>query len=154
MTTITRDELAKAQGRFWNKVNKTDGCWLWTGSKSSGYGTFGMNGKTMRAHRVAWQWLVKKPIQGELDHLCKIKSCVNPAHLEDVSHAENTRRADNLGTGQLKKTHCPSGHEYNETNTYIYKNGCRYCRVCDKYRQRIRRMRARQLKLNKDGGGE
>jgi hypothetical protein len=81
--------------RFWNKVNKTDTCWLWTGAlQSRGYGSVGIgNHRTGLAHRVAYEALVGPIGDGlTIDHLCRVKSCVNPAHLEPVTSAENIRR--------------------------------------------------------------
>jgi hypothetical protein len=89
--------------RFWAKVEKTDGCWLWTGaisgksgtaSAARGYGYFGVTSKKIvRAHRWAYETLVGPIPEGmELDHLCHITTCVNPNHLEAVTHLENVRR--------------------------------------------------------------
>lgn len=67
--------------RFWNKVNRTEGCWLWTGYVST-YGHFGMGGRTVDAHRVAYE-LTYGPIPpgAEIDHRCFNKVCVRPDHL-------------------------------------------------------------------------
>lgn len=84
--------------RFWEKVDRRgeDDCWLWTGALQKGYGhMLGVRGKSLRAHRVAYELLVGRIPDGcELDHLCRNPKCVNPAHLEPVSHAENIRRAN------------------------------------------------------------
>jgi hypothetical protein len=83
--------------RFWRKVNKTETCWLWTAGKAYwGYGWFGVAHRTpVLAHRYSWE-LANGPVpEGlELDHLCRVTACVNPAHLEPVTHAENVRRGD------------------------------------------------------------
>src|SRR5688572_16860021 len=82
--------------RFRAKVDRTGGCWLWTASRIlSGYGQVRFEGKNQRAHRVAYA-LVKGPIPEGLvlDHLCRVKHCVNPDHLEAVTQAENLRRGD------------------------------------------------------------
>lgn len=83
---------------FWAKVDKDgpDGCWLWTGfRRPAGYGQTGRNrGSAKQAHRVAYEMLVGPiPAGMELDHLCRMTPCVNPAHLEPVTPAENRRRA-------------------------------------------------------------
>lgn len=92
--------------RFWSKVDK-DGptpilcpelgpCWIWTASLNKGYGqaAWGTPSKMRQAYKVAYELLVGPVPEGlDLDHLCETKPCVNPAHLEPVTHAENVRRA-------------------------------------------------------------
>lgn len=92
---------AAAEDNFWAKVaipaDVMTGCWLWrAGKTAAGYGQFGkgrLPGGSHRAHRLAY-WLVIGPVPDgkELDHLCRNRACVNPAHLEPVSHGENVRR--------------------------------------------------------------
>jgi hypothetical protein len=77
--------------RFWPKVNKTNGCWLWMAStRKDGYGSFRVGGKVLLAHRVAYL-LVKGELSETLvlDHTCHTRHCVNPCHLREVSHKEN-----------------------------------------------------------------
>ena len=115
---------------WWLKVERRGGdeCWPWTQSIAShGYGQT-WDGTTVRlAHRVAWT-LTYGPIPEDLtvDHLCRNKRCCNPAHLRLLTNVENAR--DN---GEGRKTHCPLGHPYDETNTYYGKSG-RQCRACRK----------------------
>lgn len=122
--------------RFWDKADRSagpDGCWLWTAALShNGYGRFG-NGDmigTRQAHRIAYE-LVIGPIPAGLviDHLCRNRRCVNPAHMEPVTTAENLRRGVGLAVENARKTHCPRGHAYDEANTYVNDNK-RYCRAC------------------------
>lgn len=77
---------------FW--VNKKSGCWIWQGSKiSTGYGNLRVNNKTILAHRYMYELVRGEiPKELELDHLCKTPLCINPAHLEPITHAENCRR--------------------------------------------------------------
>ena len=85
-----------AKERFWAKVKKTDGCWLWTGWKNDrGYGNFEVDStRTVKAHRFAYEVLVGPIPDGlTLDHLCRNPSCVNPEHLEPVTLRENIMRA-------------------------------------------------------------
>lgn len=124
--------------RFWLKVEKTDECWHWQGHVSQlGYGQFTMDGLTVLAHRFAYEDVVG-PIPNGLviDHLCRVRDCVNPEHLEVVTQAENTRRGL---SGVLKPalTHCPSGHDYDEENTRYVQGKYPICRTCDRIRKRV-----------------
>lgn len=123
--------------RFANKVEiDQSGCWIWTGAATKGYGQVKRNGIQHAAHRYAYQHLVGPiPAGLVLDHLCRETRCVNPAHLEPVTNAENIRRG-RVGLNESTKTHCPQGHPYDETNTYSWKNGWRQCRACRLVRQR------------------
>jgi hypothetical protein len=111
------------------------GCWLWLGSYShNGYGQVWFNGGNLRAHRVFWED-ENGPIPDglELDHLCKVRCCVNPAHLEAVTRKENIRRSEaglERGRQQMAKKRCPRGHEYSGENLYRYADGHRACRAC------------------------
>jgi len=123
-----------SEQRFWAKVEKTDSCWIWRGGiMGRGYGTFFVDGVSHRVHRLAYRLLVGE-IEEELtvDHLCKIKICVNPSHMELVTRAENSRRAF---TGIVQ---CPKGHPYDESNTIFHgplrRN--RKCRQCNNARRR------------------
>ena len=70
-------------------------CWVWTGTRQrNGYGSFGVKGRTLRAHRWSYEFYVGPiPAGLQIDHLCRVRNCVNPEHLEPVTHAENMRRA-------------------------------------------------------------
>jgi len=84
--------LARAEPRFWSKVEKTDTCWLWTASKNQyGYGTFGVGSdESWLAHRYSWTRLVGPiPVGGELDHICHVHNCVSPSHLRVVTSKQN-----------------------------------------------------------------
>jgi hypothetical protein len=87
-----------AEERFWPKVQKTDGCWLWTGAKSKGYGSFRPDNKTNGwAHRFAYELLVGPIPDGlHIDHLCRVPACVNPAHMEIVTLVENVLRGNSI----------------------------------------------------------
>jgi len=131
-----RPELGMTfEERFWRYVEKSDGCWLWTGFISpTGYAKFGT--PSLYAHRVAYEMEVGPIAEGfDLDHLCRVRHCVNPAHLEPVTHRENVLRGEGLAAKQARKTHCPKGHEYSEANTRLYA-GRRYCRECNRLRHK------------------
>jgi hypothetical protein len=133
--------------RFWSKVDKTDGCWFWTAGKASnGYGRFKLNGKPQAAHRVAYELLIGPIPDGmTLDHLCRIRHCVNPMHLEPVTGRENTLRGNNIAARNAHKTHCPNGHEYETRISRSHPNGLRFCRQCRAAVDRVykRKWRAR-----------
>lgn len=136
--------------RFWAKVERSDDCWLWRGGiSSSGYGHLVRNGVNYMAHRYAYEQVVGPIPEGlVLDHLCRVPPCVNPAHLEPVTNAENLRRGVNVGAVaqalQRAKTHCPQGHAYDDANTYV-RPGPRACRECRKcHTEAARRYNARK----------
>ena len=126
-----------AEERFWRNVVKSDGCWLWSGYvKPNGYGSFypggGRGVDKIYAHRFSYE-LAFGPLAlgAEVDHLCNVRSCVNPSHLEAVSHRENLDRAKD------RRTHCKFGHPFDASNTYMWR-GNRYCRTCRLFRREQR----------------
>jgi hypothetical protein len=87
-----------ASDRFWRRVEKTPGCWIWTGSRTrDGYGQFTSARICVGAHRYSYESL-RGPIPPgmQLDHLCRTRECVRPDHMEPVTQAENTRRKQNF----------------------------------------------------------
>lgn len=143
--------------RFWDKVsvNKRTGCWEWAASKQQGgYAQYRHMGTMRLGHRVAYIELVGTVPPGlELDHLCRVRHCVNPAHLEPVTRRENTLRGDapdRLRQRHTARTHCPAGHPYDETNTYHLKDRPgRQCKECTRARCREyqRRKRAERQQM-------
>ncbi|WP_082495327.1 HNH endonuclease signature motif containing protein [Aeromicrobium sp. Leaf291] len=130
--------------RFWSKVNKTETCWIWTGNTSpDGYGRFLGHSEfgTSLPHRISWQ-AAKGPVPDglELDHLCQVRKCVNPDHLEAVTHAENIRRAVE------RRTHCPKGHPRADNWVSDYAGGHR-CLACRRAANAayMRRRRAKEV---------
>lgn len=113
-------------------------CWLWTGALTrKGYGAIGEGGKrgrTLQVHVVAYQLLVGPVPKGlELDHLCRVRNCVKPSHLEPVTHAENLRRRHHSTRKSLNE--CPRGHPFTMDNTYVRPDGTRRCRACKRAAQ-------------------
>ncbi len=136
--------LTPVKERFWAKVNK-DGplwkgtaCWLWLAGCSNGYGQITVDGNNRQAHRVAYEMLVGPIPEGlQLDHLCRVQLCVNPAHTEPVAQRINILRGIGITAQAARKTECPQGHPYSEVNTYTSPQGGRACRICKSvYRQR------------------
>lgn len=139
--------------RFWSRVEKTDACWIWRGYIDPvGYGRLRFAGKTQLAHRVSFVIANGSiPAGLTLDHLCYVKACVNPAHLDPVSQAVNYARAVEMGrvagNGEehRQKTHCAQDHPYDEENTYYRKAGAgRSCRECTRTRM-VERRRAKGI---------
>jgi hypothetical protein len=118
--------------RFWHKVLKTETCWLWTNKwrDKDGYAHCYYWGTNHLAHRIAYT-LTKGPIPKglQIDHLCRVRDCVNPDHLEVVTNRENSLRGIGPTSQNAKKTHCIRGHEFKSGTYRIYK-GSRICREC------------------------
>ncbi|SRR5258706_2154115 len=144
---------------FWQRVNKTDYCWLWTGrTQIFGYGliNLGRKGKTIGAHRASWE-IHHGPIPDGLlvCHTCDNPPCVNPEHLFLGTYIDNMKDAWKKGrlhlpdqSERLARTHCPYGHPWDEKNTYIYGGDGRHkrariCREC----LRLRNIRYYQNKI-------
>lgn len=131
--------------RFMRHVFKSEtGCWEWTGYLDKrGYGYFntGVNKVPMHAHRWLWIHLNGPVPEGwHVDHLCRRRSCVNPAHMEPVPAKVNTLRGDGPCARHARKTHCIRGHEFTPENTKIVKNG-RACIACIELRKQQQRDR-------------
>ncbi len=130
---------------FWEKVEKTGSCWNWTASLfKNGYGQFWAWGMKWYAHRFSYALHNDVLVTDmTINHLCKNRKCVNPAHLEQITRGENTLHKDSQSPSAInkRKTQCPRGHEYNGINTWVEKNGTRHCRPCNTINKRLQRKR-------------
>ncbi len=138
--------------KFWSriKVDEND-CWLWQGKlNDAGYGRIKVGKKDVRVHRLSYECYKSEIPEGlVLDHLCRVRNCANPDHLEPVTKGENTKRgnaAAKVKKFHENKTHCPQGHPYSGDNLILLtqvngkwrKRKCRACNVVYKARARER----------------
>ena len=110
-----------------------NGCWDWQGAENgTGYGVFYDGNKKCYAHRYSYSIFKGDiPIDLQIDHLCRNRRCVNPAHLEVVTCKENIRRGDHPNRCKPRNSpRCRNGHLYTLENTYHRPNGQRECRIC------------------------
>lgn len=121
------------------RLDEATGCWLYTGTTHKGYARVKVEGQRVMLHRALYERVVGPVPDGlELDHLCRVRNCVNPDHLEPVTHAENMARG-----AWAMRTHCRRGHELTAQNTRRHLG--RKERVCHECAQeRSRAYRARQ----------
>lgn len=122
--------------RFWEKVCKGDDCWEWTAAMDrKGYGKFGIDGRTLGAHRVAYELEVGPLLPGMvIDHLCENPACVRPDHLQQTTQHVNVTRGVKANA---QKDSCPQGHPY-AGNNLVLDGGSRKCRTCLNARDRQR----------------
>lgn len=128
------------EAKFWSRVRKGDACWEWVGSRTAaGYGNLRLPGNRFAyAHRVSYELAYGAIPEGlQIDHLCRVRHCVNPDHLEAVEQRENIIRAFAV------RTTCKRGHDRSDpANIYTSPRGDRRCRVCAVERERARDRRA------------
>lgn len=133
--------MALTKSQVVQKVTVSEsGCWVWQGRYTDqGYAVISQANREVRVHRLTYElWCGPIPDGLELDHLCRVRPCVNPYHLEPVSHQENMRR----GHWSLR-TACKNGHLFTPDNTYTYR-GYRCCRECHRQYERVRQKKLRE----------
>ena len=167
---ITPDVIAGALHRLQTRVDidPRTNCVNWTGALRAGYAALNVDGHLYSGHRIIAVLFKLMPGDSPLyiDHTCMNKRCINPEHLNAVTHAENNKRAWERGEYQTtgfaltnkNKTHCPHGHEYTEDNTYLRpKTAMRSCRTCLKARKAedyLRTKAAKQVANNNNNNQE
>lgn len=120
------DRNARDRIRFWDMVDKTGTCWLWTKPGEDGYGRFYMQGSLHQAHRVSYGWEHGDvPVHLVVDHRCRVHACVRPSHLEPVANGENVRRGV-----RKPRSRVPSVEPMPDKPKHKTGSRPRYCRVC------------------------
>ena len=138
--------------KFYAKVQKTESCWPWIGSvdRGTGYGAMRVkcaDGRWRKkwAHRLSYELHIGPIEDGrEIDHLCRVRSCVNPSHLEMVTAQENIRRGESSAAKAARRDTCAHGHAYTAENTKLSRDGARQCRTCQREWQAKNRERVNE----------
>ena len=126
--------------RFWEKVYFGPSCWAWLGARSKkGYGQFHLDGKTMYAHRIAYETARGKIPDGfVIDHLCRHRDCVNHAHMEIVTNEENVWRGFGLTAQNRLKVTCIRGHALPPVTPGVpSRRRCKACRAIRENREAV-----------------
>ncbi|WP_416351937.1 HNH endonuclease signature motif containing protein [Subtercola sp. RTI3] len=120
--------IRNTEDTFWQKVEPTGFCWLWTGKLGpEGYALYWLKDRTVAVHRLAYELLIGSIPKGlVLDHLCRIRNCVNPDHLEPVTDTENSIRGNRF---KVERDACLHGHAWTIENTLACGDSKR-CRQC------------------------
>lgn len=149
--------MDSTEARFWSKVDAEGDCWLWTGYiMPNGYPQFRTGRKPHYTHRYAHRYVYDLMFGGipdgmHIDHLCRVRHCVNPLHLEAVTQEENNRRISHAGRArgaQLRaRDTCRNGHPWTPENTRVRRRGDRSYRVCRECTRKQDRERKRAARL-------
>lgn len=136
-------EPPTAEERFFEHVTEdAHGCWIFDCLTDAGYGQFQDDNEHHVAHRWSYELLVGEIPPGlTLDHLCRVRACVNPWHLDPVPHRVNILRGEGPAAINARKTQCVEGHPFTGENTYLTPDGRRQCRTCIRRRSQARLVR-------------
>ena len=145
-----RKRAISIETRLLDKISPepNSGCWLWLGAMTGNrYGSIKFKQKSAPVHRVSYTVFKGEiPAGFEIDHLCRVKCCINPDHLEAVLHKVNLLRGKSPSANNARKTHCSHGHAFTPENTYIQpSNGGRLCRICKRILKAQHRIRQRKI---------
>mgnify|MGYP001580768529 CR=1 FL=1 len=147
---MTDKDSIRFESKFIPEPNT--GCWLWTDALTDkGYGKFWLIHRQYFSHVVSWERIYGRTPDGlELDHKCRMPACVNPQHLEPVTHRENILRGlRNIISINARKISCAQGHQFTSENTFINKHGHRQCRTCKRARDKLRYYKSPRLRNRK-----
>lgn len=121
--------------RFMSKINRTNGCWIWTASRNAeGYGTFYLDGKKLLAHRFSYEYFMDEIPQGfEICHQCDNPSCVNPAHLFLGTHKDNMVDCSTKGRAGRHKGVAPLDTNTVEEIRWLRQTGWSCLEIANKF---------------------
>jgi hypothetical protein len=136
--------------QFWARVDKRGDCWIFdTVSRAEGYGSFSLKSKQIGAHRFAYIITHGSiPKGAHIDHLCRVRACVNPDHLQAVSQKLNMARGQGASAQNALKARCKRGHVFDEANTLLTGEGLyRRCRACKRdYEAQLHQQKVQEQK--------
>jgi hypothetical protein len=143
-----KPDRALLERLFSRTIRGPGGCWLWTGGKSDGYAMLRVQGRMVRLHRTVYEQLVGPVPSGlEIDHLCRVRCCLNPEHMEPVAKRVNILRGEGACAVHARKVTCVRGHPLSGENLEIEGGKFRRCKQCRRDGQ-MRRWRERRVALD------
>lgn len=142
--SISASDIARFKAKILD-ISTNEKCWVWKNRLDNGYGRFWWNNQTTLAHRFSYLFFIGEiPADRQLDHLCRNRACVNPAHLEPVDIKTNVLRGVGVTAQNANKSECLRGHKLDGANLYQSKRNTRVCAECQRFR--LKEWRARHGK--------